>query len=124
PLPARGGGEDPLRREGSGYELSTTIHFMGIGGVSMQALALWCRREGFEVSGCDAAEFDASRLRAAGIEVCAGHDETHVAGKAVVVHSMAVPAAHPELAAARANGARVLRRIELLGELFERRQAI
>ncbi len=101
-----------------------SIHFVGIGGVSMQALALWCRSEGFQVSGCDASEFDATRLRSAGIDVCAGHDAGHATGQSVVVHSMAVPADHPELIAARAGGARVMRRIELLGELFERRKAI
>lgn len=102
----------------------STIHFVGIGGVSMQALALWCRHEGFEVSGCDSSTFDAARLEAAGIKVCAGHDPEHVHGVDLVVHSMAVPRTHPELEAARRGGARVLRRIELLGELFGRRRAI
>lgn len=102
----------------------STIHFVGIGGVSMQALALWCRHEGFEVSGCDSGTFDATRLRAAGVEVCTGHDPSHVERAAMVVYSMAVPNDHPELVAARASGARVLRRIELLGELFARRRAI
>ncbi|MFA7461354.1 MAG: Mur ligase domain-containing protein, partial [Trueperaceae bacterium] len=102
----------------------STIHFVGVGGVSMQALALWCRHEGFEVSGCDSGTFDDARLRRAGIEVCTGHDPAHAHGVSLVVHSMAVPADHPELVAARAAGARVLRRIELLGELFGRRRAI
>ncbi len=104
--------------------MSTHIHFIGIGGVSMQALALWCQREGFEVSGCDNAQLSTEALRAARVEVQVGHSASHVANADVVVHSMAVPADHPELLAARANGARVLRRIELLGELFERRKAI
>lgn len=101
------------------------LHFIGIGGVSMQALALWCLREGFHVSGCDAAAgptLDA--LRAVGVEVAEGHHPSHVRAADVVVHSMAVPADHPELVAARAAGARVLRRIELLGELFGRRRAL
>lgn len=102
----------------------STIHFVGVGGVSMQALALWCRHEGFEVSGCDSSTFDDARLTQAGIEVCAGHDPEHVKNVDVVVHSMAVPADHPELVAARTGGAKVLRRIELLGQLFERRRAI
>ena len=102
----------------------STIHFVGVGGVSMQALALWCRHEGFEVSGCDNGTFDVARLTRAGVKVCAGHDPAHVHSADLVVHSMAVPANHPELVAARQNGARVLRRIELLGELFGRRRAI
>lgn len=90
----------------------------------MQALALWCRHEGFEVSGCDAGAFDASRLEAAGVRVCTGHDPAHVQGADVVVHSMAVPYDHPELVAARQAGKSVMRRIELLAQLFERRKAI
>lgn len=100
------------------------IHFVGVGGVSMQALALWCVHEGFQVSGCDNGEFDPSRLIAAGIDVQHGHDPAHAVGHDIVVHSMAVAADHPELLAARAAGSRVLRRIELLGELFARRKAI
>lgn len=100
------------------------VHFVGVGGVSMQALALWCRQEGFEVSGCDAGAFDSSQLEAAGVSVCQGHDPSHVHDVDQVVHSMAVPYDHPELVAARAAGKQVLRRIELLGHLFERRSAI
>ncbi|HNQ99743.1 MAG TPA: UDP-N-acetylmuramate--L-alanine ligase [Trueperaceae bacterium] len=101
------------------------IHFMGIGGVSMAALARWCFEEGFEVSGCDASGSPVlGELAALGIRTCAGHDASHAEDVDVVVHSMAVPYDHPELAAARAHGRKVLRRIALLGELFTRRSAV
>ncbi|HZW28504.1 MAG TPA: UDP-N-acetylmuramate--L-alanine ligase [Trueperaceae bacterium] len=104
---------------------TTRLHFVGVGGVSMQALALWCRQDGFAVSGCDP-RLDAVRdsLVAAGVDVHEGHDVGHASAAEVVVHSMAVPADHPELVAARAAGALVVRRIELLGELFRRRRSI
>ena len=96
------------------------IHFMGIGGVSMAALARWCRAEGFEVSGCDLVGGSVlDELAGHGISTCTGHDASHVAGIDVLVHSMAVPHDHP-----RASGVLVLRRIALLGELFSRRKAI
>lgn len=101
------------------------IHFMGIGGVSMAALARWCHAEGFQVSGCDlAGEAVLAELAAQGIATCLGHDGSHAEDVDVIVHSMAVPFDHPELVAARAAGVRVLRRIALLGELFTRRKAI
>ncbi len=101
------------------------IHFMGVGGVSMAALARWCRAEGFAVSGCDQAGGPAlDELNALGIATSTGHDAAHAATADVLVHSMAVPFDHPELAAARAAGVRVMRRIALLGELFTRRQAV
>lgn len=104
---------------------TTRLHFVGVGGVSMQALAIWCREDGFAVSGCDP-RLDGVRdsLLAAGVSVHDGHDESHAHEAEVVVHSMAVPADHPELVAARQSGALVVRRIELLGELFRRRRTI
>lgn len=104
---------------------TSRLHFVGVGGVSMQALALWCRHDGFEVSGCDPA-LGASRagLEAAGVRLHDHHDAEHAGDAEVVVHSMAVPVDHAELNAARAAGALVVRRIELLGELFRRRRAI
>lgn len=101
------------------------IHFMGIGGVSMHGLALWYHHEGYTVSGCDAQDGPVlSYLRTQGIEVHVGHDAAHVHDGDVVVHTMAVRPEHPELVAARARGARVVRRIELLGELFTARNTI
>src|SRR5690606_6517982 len=104
---------------------NTRLHFVGVGGVSMQALAMWCREDGFAVSGCDP-RLDGVRgaLVSAGIEVHDAHDVSHAHDAEVVVHSMAVPADHPELVAARQAGALVVRRIELLGELFRRRRSI
>lgn len=101
-------------------------HFMGIGGVSMQGLARWYRAEGLQVSGCDAADGPAlEALRADGIAAYTGHDPHHVeAGVDVLVTSMAVPRDHPEVVRARELGIPVRLRIELLADLFRRRQAI
>jgi UDP-N-acetylmuramate--alanine ligase len=101
-------------------------HFMGIGGVSMQGLARWYRAEGFRVSGCDVADGPAlSGLRADGIDAVVGHDPAHLdADVDVLVTTMAVPRGHPEVVRAHALGLDVRLRIELLGELFRRRQAI
>ncbi len=109
------------------------LHFVGVGGVSMHALALWFAREGYRVSGCDALGGPVlEMLSARGIEVSEGHDTgqdgAHHGGHAddadVVVHSMAIPFDHPELVAARKRGARVMKRIELLAELFAARHTI
>lgn len=98
---------------------------MGIGGVSMHGLALWYHHEGYVVSGCDAQDGPVlAYLRTQGIEVHVGHDPSHVVDADVVVHTMAVRRDHPELEAARAQGARVVMRIELLGELFMARHTI
>ena len=102
------------------------VHFMGIGGVSMQGLARWYRAEGFDVSGCDAADGPAlAALRADGIPVAVGHDPRHLeAGVDVLVTTMAVPRDHPEVRRAHELGLAVRPRIELLADLFDRRRAI
>jgi UDP-N-acetylmuramate--alanine ligase len=77
------------------------------------------------VSGCDTQDGEVLEvLRRRGIEVHLGHDPSHVEDADVVVHSMAVPPDHPELARAHARGAKVLKRIELLGALFGARRTI
>ncbi len=101
------------------------LHFVGVGGVSMHALALWYAREGFRVSGCDALGGPVLALLAGrGIDVCEGHDPMHAPDADVVVHSMAIAPDHPELLAARQRGARVMKRIELLAELFAARRTL
>lgn len=92
------------------------IHFVGIAGAGMSALALLARRRGIPVSGCDADPAQAADVMAAGAQVMAGHDPAHVAGARAVVYTAAVPRDHAELAAARAAGIPVVRRAAALAE--------
>lgn len=92
------------------------IHFMGIGGAGMYALAELFVQRGHTVTGCDVREGPAvSRLRDLGVEISMGHDPAHVSGVAAVVVTAAVPASHPELVAARETGIPVLKRAAALG---------
>lgn len=101
-------------------------HFMGIGGVSMQGLARWYRAEGMRVTGCDASDgATLAALRAEGIPTYVGHDPRHVDDDVdVLVTTMAVPRDHPEVRRAHERGVAVRLRIELLADLFRRREAI
>jgi UDP-N-acetylmuramate--alanine ligase len=92
------------------------VHFVGIAGAGMTALAELLHRRGVTVTGCDQHADGAADLRALGITVHAAHDPAHVAGHRAVVVSSAVPTSHPELAAARAAGIPVIRRAEALAE--------
>jgi UDP-N-acetylmuramate--alanine ligase len=77
------------------------IHFVGIGGAGMSALALIAVRRGVAVTGCDADPTGAADLSALGVMVHAGHDPSHLDGARAVVVTAAVPAEHPELRRAR-----------------------
>ncbi len=95
------------------------VHFMGVAGAGMSALALVARRCGSAVTGCDKDADGGGRgaaqdVRQAGGTVLAGHDPSHVTGARAVVVSSAVPPDHPELAQARALGIPVVRRAEAL----------
>jgi UDP-N-acetylmuramate--alanine ligase len=100
------------------------IHFLGIGGAGMSALALLAFRRGIAVTGCDADPSGASDLAALGIPVRAGHNPSHLDGARAVVHTAAVAEGHPELVRARALGLPVVPRKTLLGELVAGRQSV
>lgn len=100
------------------------VHFMGIGGAGMGALALLALRRGVAVTGCDQDPAGAHDLVAAGIPVAAGHDAAHVAGCRAVVVTAAVSPSHPELEAARAAGIPVVPRKVALAALIGDRTCI
>jgi UDP-N-acetylmuramate--alanine ligase len=77
------------------------VHFLGIGGAGMSALALIACRRGVAVTGCDADPSGAADLSSLGVTVHEGHDPSHLEGVRAVVVTAAVPADHPELRRAR-----------------------
>ena len=73
------------------------VHFLGIGGIGMSALALLLAARGHKVSGSD--ERDGAmpdKLRAAGLTVFIGHDAANVAGAEAIFYSSAIPPDNPE----------------------------
>lgn len=100
------------------------VHFMGIGGAGMSALALLAARRGVAVTGCDQDLTGASDVVALGVSVVAGHAPDHVAGVRAVVVTAAVPADHPELQRARALGVPVVPRKEALARLIGARRSV
>jgi UDP-N-acetylmuramate--alanine ligase len=93
------------------------IHFVGIGGAGMSALALVARRRGVAVSGCDPDPSGAADVAALGARVFTGHDPTHVDGARGLIVTAAVASDHPELARAREAGLPVVPRKQALAEL-------
>lgn len=95
------------------------IHFMGLGGIGVSALARILLERGYEVSGCD---LTLSRLTddlvAHGATALQGHDDAHLDGVDVVVISAAVRAENPELRAAHQRAIPVVKRAELLAMLL------
>lgn len=91
------------------------VHFVGIVGAGMTALAELLVRRGVRVTGCDTHVAGAGDLERLGIEVLHGHDTSHVEGCSEVIVTSAVRRDHPELQRARELGITVTRRAEALG---------
>jgi len=92
------------------------VHFQGIGGAGMSALAELLHRRGARVTGCDRDPAGAVDLIARGIPVQTGHDPAHLEDHRALVVSSAIPKDHPEVMRARTLGLEVVRRAEALAE--------
>ena len=99
------------------------VHFVGIAGAGMSALAELFVRRGVRVTGCDANPADTADLQRLGITV-EPHDPAHVDGARALVVTSAMPKQHPELERARALGIPVIRRAEALGEVTAGRELV
>lgn len=87
------------------------VHFVGIGGAGLSAIARLMRERGVPVSGSDGADSPTLQaLRDLGATVWVGHDAAHVSGADTLVVSTAVPEDNPEVAEARRRGLRLLPR--------------
>jgi UDP-N-acetylmuramate--alanine ligase len=91
------------------------IHFVGIAGAGMSALAELFIRLGLRVTGCDVSLAAADDLRRLGIDLFEGHDPAHVTNASEVIVTSAVRRDLPELQRARELGIPVTRRAEALG---------
>ncbi len=87
------------------------VHFVGIGGAALSAIARIMARRGVPVSGSDNNEtpFLAS-LRELGVPVTIGYDAGHVAGADTLVVTTAAREDNPEVLEGRRRGLRILPR--------------
>jgi UDP-N-acetylmuramate--alanine ligase len=99
------------------------IHFVGIAGAGMSALAELFLRRGVAITGCDAHPETAGDLQRLGVAVT-GHDPAHVDSARALVVTSAMPKDHPELVRARERGLPVIRRAEALGEVTAGRELV
>ncbi len=102
------------------------FHFIGIGGIGMSGLAEILLREGYLVSGSDRSMSELTTwLKGRGAVISEGHRAENVpADCSFVIYSSAVPEDNPERRAARAKSIPEVRRAELLGWFFNRRNGI
>jgi UDP-N-acetylmuramate--alanine ligase len=101
------------------------IHFVGIGGSGMSAIAEVLHKLGYVVSGSDQSDSATlRRLGGLGIITCIGHTPENIAGADAIVTSTAVKADNPEVIAARAQHVPIVPRALMLAELMRLKQGI
>ena len=101
------------------------VHFIGIGGAGMSAIAKVLLERGVTVSGSDLKRSGAvTMLDAMGAEVAIGHDPANIRSPDVVVASSAVPKSNRELLRAREAGAVIMTRGQALAALLEGHRSI
>ena len=103
----------------------THVHFIGIGGSGLSAIARLLLESGYTVSGSDRALTPfADEVRKAHAKVFIGHHARNIAGADWVVRSSAVTDDNPEVRAAKRAGIPVYKRADFLGELMADRIGI
>ena len=92
------------------------IHFIGIGGISMSALATYLHLQGYSVQGSDIAQNNETiKLNNLGINTFVGHNAVNLQNVDVCVYSGAIDKSNVELAYALNHSIPTLERSELLG---------
>lgn len=107
--------------------MSTTqqVHFIGIGGYGMSAIAKVMLEMGYKVTGSDLASQELTdKLAAGGARVFIGHEASHVRGADMVVYSTALPKDNVEMAEAQRLNIPLLHRSQMLARLMESRKGI
>ncbi len=97
------------------------IHFIGIGGVSMSALGVLLKDDGYTIQGSDSLESKATlNLEKNGIKVYIGHNATNITDDVdLVVHTAAIKLENAEIIKAKEKNIKVIDRAKLLGMIMK-----
>ncbi|MBE5930654.1 MAG: UDP-N-acetylmuramate--L-alanine ligase [Lachnospiraceae bacterium] len=98
-----------------------SVHFIGIGGISMSALAELLHKQGFSVSGSDLKETPLTKhLESLGITVSYTQQASNITEEcSVVIYTAAVHADNPEMVRAAELSLPILERKDLLGQIMQ-----
>jgi len=103
----------------------THVHFIGIGGSGLSAIARLLLESGYTVSGSDRVlSTFADEVRKAGATVYIGHHPRNLSDADWVVRSSAIADDNPEVQAALQAGIPVFKRADFLGRLMEAKTGI
>ena len=97
-----------------------TVHFVGIGGCGMSAIAKILLKKGYGVTGSDIRESaNTIRLRESGARIYIGHDKTNVRGADLTVISSAIPSGNMEVEESISSGIPTEKRADMLSWIMD-----
>src|SRR5512144_1008921 len=103
----------------------THVHFIGIGGSGLSAIARLLLESGYTLSGSDRALTPfADEVRKAGAKVYVGHHPRNLEGADWVVRSSAISDDNPEVKAAKRKKIPVYKRADFRGELMADKKGV
>jgi UDP-N-acetylmuramate--alanine ligase len=103
----------------------THVHFIGIGGSGLSAIARLLKESGYEVTGSDQTLSPfAADLQNIGVTIFIGHHPRNVNGADWVVRSSAIKDENPEVVAAMQAKIPVYKRADFLGQLMSKKLGI
>jgi UDP-N-acetylmuramate--alanine ligase len=101
------------------------VHFIGIGGSGMSAIAKVMLEMGYRVSGSDIHEHEVTKqLQTQGVKFFVGHHAANVEGADMVVYSSGIPKDNIELLQAHDQAIPLLHRSQALAQLLNQKEGI
>lgn len=101
------------------------VHFVGIGGYGMSALAKIMLQMNYIITGSDLNESQITlKLEELGVKINYFHGPDNIQGADLVVYSTAIPSTNPEILAAKERGIPLWHRSELLAFLINSKYGI
>ena len=95
--------------------MSNKIHFIGIGGIGLSALARFLKKNGYNITGSDMKSSPITQtLQNEGIYVSIPQSSDNITDQSIVIYSAAVKEDNPEILAAKEKGMLLLSRKEAL----------
>jgi UDP-N-acetylmuramate--alanine ligase len=115
-----------LKRDGeNSVNRAEHVHFIGIGGYGMSAIAKVMLEMGYRISGSDLAQQELTeKLKAKGANVFLGHEAQNVSGADLVVYSTALAKDNVEMKAAEELKIPIIHRSQMLARLMNERKGI
>ncbi len=107
-------------------KIGSKVHFIGIGGIGMSALALLLNKVNISVQGSDLGEsYVTDNLKNNGITVFKGHDEKNISSDiSLIIKTSIIRDNNPEIIAAKNKNIKIITRAQLLAIIMQEKKSI